>query len=65
MALRIFQQELQTLYRRSMLAAGFDQDETSEQSKKFKCFAFHAWKEECERLQKILGGVDVNTFLQG
>lgn len=54
-ALRLFQNELHTLYCRSMMTAGYTPDETAERSPLFRRFAFNAWKQECERLQGILG----------
>jgi len=54
-ALQLFQQKVQTLYGQCMLAAGYSADDTIEQSQCFRGFAFVAWKQECERLQGILG----------
>jgi hypothetical protein len=62
-ALRYFQQGLQSLYTRSMLSAGYAHEETSENSPAFRQFAFNAWKQECERLQSILGDDQVGGSL--
>ena len=61
-ALQLFRQELKSLYRRSMLAAGFSMENTSAESQHFRRFAFFAWKNECERLQEILGDTDASAF---
>lgn len=61
-ALAIFQQELQTLYCRSMLAAGYSPNETTQRSPCFRRFAFNAWKQECERLQDILGDEEAESL---
>lgn len=61
MAIRYFQNELTQLYRRSMLKAGYCEEETCETSHSYQHFAFHAWKNECERLQTVLGDFSLNN----
>eukprot|EP00797_Seminavis_robusta_P028369 Sro54_g031970.1 n/a (524) ;mRNA; r:93248-94975 len=65
MALSLFQSELKTLYCRSMLAAGYTPDDTTNRSPLFRQFAFNAWKQECERLQEILGNDGGGTVSDG
>jgi hypothetical protein len=57
LGLTIFQSQLHSLYQRSMLQAGYafeDVNDTS--SPAYRSFLFLAWKTECERLSRFLGG---------
>lgn len=60
LGLCIFQNDLELLYRESMLRAGFSQVECNLSSQSYQAFAFHAWKAECERLQTLLVSSDGN-----
>jgi hypothetical protein len=54
LALNIFQDELQGVYQRSMLQAGFTSQESNGSDQMYRTFAFMAWKKECERLQSLM-----------
>lgn len=65
--LQIFSREIRQLYQSSMLRAGFSNDEIQSSNSSYHNFAFHAWRRECQTLQKLIrqdssnGGANSNT----
>jgi hypothetical protein len=63
--LEFFNAELQGLYDRVMLRAGFTTEETSQTSEAYRSFAYQCWEHECNRLQTLLQDNDDQMGMAG
>jgi hypothetical protein len=53
-ALEVFERDIRLLYQQSMLQAGFSIQDCQEATQAYHNFAYHAWKRECQNLQRLL-----------
>lgn len=54
LALQLYQNEARPIYARCMLLAGYKSEKTTEDSKEYLKFAWHAWQKEGRRLRDML-----------